>query len=116
MLFPDENGIYLCETEDCEFTTDDVFELLDHANIEFTWGVRITPKWSFDMFHFLKVLSEMSFDGDVDGLINIVQDVAVMFANASNGAKLESFIEDSMVMEEVDEGIKNIERMLRENE
>lgn len=116
MLFPDEDGIYNCETGKCEFATDDIFELFDHSNIEFTWGVRLTPKWSFDMFHFMRVVSDMAFEGDVDALINIVQDVAVMFANASNGEELESFIEDTMVLEEVDEGIRNIERMLREND
>jgi hypothetical protein len=44
----------------------------------------------------------------------VVQDTAFLFVNASSD-ELDDFIEESVVAEEADAGIKNIERMLREN-
>ena len=114
MLFPDKDGLVSCETKDCDFSTTDLFDFLDHVGVEFTWDVRVTPKYSFDLFKFLQVLSDMVDHGDLEEAYQVVQDTAFLFVNASSD-ELDDFIEESVVAEEADMGIRNIERMLREN-
>lgn len=114
MLFPDKDGLVTCETIDCDYKTTDIFDFLDHVGVEFTWDVRVTPKYSFDLFKFFQVLSDMIDHGDLEEAYQVVQDTAFLFVNASSD-ELDDFIEESVVAEEADAGIKNIERMLREN-
>lgn len=114
MLFPDKDGLISCETKDCDFNTTDLFDFLDHVGVEFTWDVRVTPKYSFDLFKFLQVLSDMIDHGDLEEAYQVVQDTGFLFVNASSD-ELDDFIEESVVAEEADMGIRNIERMLREN-
>jgi hypothetical protein len=114
MLFPDKDGLVHCETADCDYDTTDLFDFLDHCGIEFTWDVRITPKHSFDLFQFFQVISDAINHGDLEEAYQMVQDTAFVFVNASSD-ELDDFIEESIVAEEADSGIKNIERMLREN-
>ena len=115
MLFPDKDGLLSCETTACDYTTTDLFDFLDHAGVEFTWDVRITPKHSFDLFQFLQVVSDAANHGDLEDVYQLVQDTAFLFVNASSD-ELDDFIEESIVAEEANDGIKNIERMLREND
>lgn len=114
MLFPDKDGLVHCQTEDCDFSTTDLFDFLDHVGIEFTWNVKVTPKHSFDLFGFLQVVSDAANHGDLEDVYQVVQDTAFLFVNASSD-ELDDFIEESIVAEEADVGIKNIERMLKEN-
>ena len=114
MLFPDKDGLVSCETTDCDYQTTDLFDFLDHVGVEFTWDVRVTPKHSFDLFKFLQVISDAVNHGDLEDAYQIVQDTAFLFVNASSD-ELDDFIEESIVADEADMGIRNIERMLREN-
>jgi len=114
MLFPDKDGLVHCETADCDYDTTDLFDFLEHCGIEFTWDVRITPKHSFDLFQFFQVISDAINHGDLEEAYQMVQDTAFVFVNASSD-ELDDFIEESIVAEEADTGIKNIERMLKEN-
>ena len=114
MLFPDKDGLVNCETAGCDFSTVDLFDFLDHVGVEFTWDVRVTPKYSFDLFKFLQVLSDMVDHGDLEEAYQVIQDTGFLFVNASSD-ELDDFIEESVVAEEADMGIRNIERMLREN-
>lgn len=114
MLFPNDDGQLQCETKDCDFKTTDLFEFLDHCGIEFTWDVRVTPKYSFDLFQFLQTLSSIVDAGDLDQAYDVIQDVGFLFTNASSG-DLDDFIDECIVAEETESGISNIERMLREN-
>jgi protein associated with RNAse G/E len=107
MLFPSPDGSLSCETTACEYKTTDLFEFLDHCGVEFTWDVKVTPKHSFDLFHFLELLSD-------EESYQLVQDVSFLFVNAASD-ELDDFIEESIVAVEANDGIKNIERMLREN-
>jgi len=115
MLFPDKNGMVHCETKDCDFSTADLFDFLDHVGVEFTWDVRVTPKHSFDLFKFLQVLSDIIDHGEIEEAYQVIQDTGFLFVNASSD-ELEDYIEESIVAEEASDGIRNIERMLRENE
>lgn len=114
MLFPDKDGLISCETADCDFDTTDLFDFLEHVGIEYTWDVKVTKKHSFDLFQFLQFLSDTINHGDLEEAYQIVQDAAFLFVNASSN-QLDNFIEESIVSEEASEGIRNIERMLREN-
>lgn len=114
MLFPDKDGLVYCETADCDYKTTDLFDFLDHAGVEFTWDVRVTPKYSFDLFQFLQTVSDMIDHADIEEAYQVVQDTAFLFVNASSD-ELDDFIEESIVAEEADMGIRNIERMLKEN-
>ena len=114
MLFPDKDGLIQCETADCDYQATDLFDFLDHVGVEFTWDVRVTPKHSFDLFQFLQVISDAVNHGDLEDAYQIIQDTAFLFVNASSD-ELDDFIEESIVADEADMGIKNIERMLREN-
>lgn len=115
MLFPNNDGQYLCETENCTFKTIDLFEFLDHVGVEFTWDVRVTPRYRFDLFNFLQAISYMVDKGDLDQAYDVIQDTACLFINASSD-ELDEYIEESIVADEAHDGIKNIERMLREND
>jgi hypothetical protein len=114
MLIPNSKGIFTCETKDCTFTTPDLFDLLDHVGVEFTWDVKVTPKHSFDLFAFLCAMSDVINEGSLDEAYDMLQSAACLFVNVSSD-ELEGYIEESIVAEEAHEGIKNIERMLREN-
>lgn len=115
MLVPNKDGLYCCETEDCDFKTVNIFDLLDHVQVEFTWDVRVTPKYCFDLFKFFYSLSEMIDRGSLDELYDVIQDTACLFVNASSD-ELDDFIEEVIITDEADAGIKNLERMLKENE
>lgn len=115
MLIPSKDGLYSCETKDCDFETVDLFELLDHVGVEFTWDVKVTPKYCFDLFKFLQVLSDMVDHGELDEAYDVIQSTACLFVNASSD-ELDDYIEETVVADEANEGIKNLERMLRENE
>jgi hypothetical protein len=114
MLFPDKDGLVYCSTEDCDYSATDLFDFLDHVGVEFTWDVKVTPRHSFDLFAFLQVISDAVNHGDLEDAYQIIQDTGFLFVNASSD-ELDDYIEESIVAEEADMGIKNIERMLREN-
>ena len=114
MLFPDKDGLVYCETLDCDYKTTDLFDFLDHCGVEFSWDVKVTPKYSFDLFQFLSVVSEVVNHGDLQEAYEIIQGASFLFVNASSD-ELDDFIEESIVADEADMGIRNIERMLREN-
>jgi hypothetical protein len=114
MLFPNKDGLVKCETQDCDYETTDIFDFLDHVGVEFTWDVKVTPKYSFDLFKFFQVVSDAVNHGDLEEAYELIQDTAFLFVNASSD-ELDDFIEESIVAEEADMGISNIERMLREN-
>lgn len=112
MLFPDKDGLVHCA--DCEYETTDIFDFLDHCGVEFTWDVKVTPKYSFDLFRFFETISDAVNHGDLEEAYQMIQDTAFLFVNASSD-ELDDFIEETIVLDEADMGIKNIERMLREN-
>ena len=115
MLFPNKEGQYFCETEDCDFKTVDLFDFLDHVQVEFTWDVRVTPRYCFDLFKFFRAVSQIIDEGNLDELYDVIQDTACLFVNASSD-ELDDYIQEVIITDEADTGIKNLERMLKENE
>lgn len=111
---PPVDGEFSCDNKECDFKTADVFEHLDHCGVEFGWHIFLNKRYSFDMFAFLQSLNEMVNVGDLDAVYDHVQNATLLLVNSSDG-ELEEFIEESIVAEEASDGIKNIERMLKEN-
>lgn len=113
MLLPDDNGQLHCE-DDCDFSTTDVYELLDHCNIEFEWSIKISKEYSFNLFPFLEKLSHLLDAGDLEYAYDLVQDASILMCNAGAG-ELDEFIDECLIKEGLDETLKGLERMLKEN-
>ena len=112
---PPVNGEFSCDNEECDFKTADIFDHLDHCGVEFGWHIFLNKRYSFDMFAFLESLNEMTNAGDLDAVYDHIQNATLLLVNSSDG-ELEEFIEESIVAEEIDGVISDIERFLKENE
>jgi hypothetical protein len=116
MLMPDEDGVFKCE--DCNYKSPDVFDLLHHCEMDFFWSVKLSRRYSFDLFQFLHALDELADDGDIDHIKDLTQAVALAFINSSEGdATFNKFINENIVRSNIDSVIKDLEEMLKdENE
>lgn len=112
MLIPDKDGVFTCDNKGCEFETDNLFELLEHQGVEYTWGVRLSRQHSFNMFEFLRAVDE-NWDNPEE-LFTIVQSALMLFINASRD-ELDDFIIESTILNESDSLIHGVERMLKNN-
>jgi hypothetical protein len=112
MLMP-VDGHFSCQ-DDCDFTTCNVFEFLDHCGVEFGWEVKLSKRYSFDLFTFLQILSQMVDEGDLDGIFDHVQSATTLMVNASDD-DLEEYIEEAVVASELKDIINGAERLLKDN-
>ena len=111
---PPVNGIFTCDNEKCKYKTSNLFEFLEHCGVEFGWQIFLNKKYSFDFFTFLQQLSMMVDNADLDAIYDHVQMATLLMVNASDG-ELEEFIQDTIVREEVESGMSDIEKYLKEN-
>jgi hypothetical protein len=116
MLMPDEYGLFTCD--DCPYKTPDLFELLEHCETEFFWSIKLSRRYSFDLFQFLQAINELINDGEVERLKGLSQAVALAFVNSSEGNNVfNKFINENIVRSNIDSVIQNLEEMLKdENE
>jgi hypothetical protein len=112
MLVP-VDGHFSCE-DNCDFTTCNVFEFLDHCGVEFGWEVKLNSRYSFDLFTFLQILSRLVDEGDLDGIFDHVQSATTLMVNASDD-DLEEYIEEAVVASELKDIINGAERLLKDN-
>jgi hypothetical protein len=112
MLLP-VDGHFSCQ-DDCDFTTCNVFEFLDHCGVEFGWEVKLNKRYSFDLFTFLQILSQLVDEGDLDGIFDHVQSATTLMINASDD-DLEEYIEEAVVASELKDIINGAERLLKDN-
>ena len=112
MLLP-VNGHFSCQ-DNCDFTTCNVFEFLDHCGVEFGWEVKLNKRYSFDLFTFLQILSQLVDEGDLDGIFDHVQSATTLMVNASDD-DLEEYIEEAVVASELKDIINGAERLLKDN-
>ena len=112
MLVP-VDGHFSCE-DNCDFTTCNVFEFLDHCGVEFGWEVKLNKRYSFDLFTFLQILSQLVDEGDLDGIFDHVQSATTLMINASDD-DLEEYIEEAVVASELKDIINGAERLLKDN-
>lgn len=113
MLLP-VDGHFSCK-DDCDFTTCDVFEFLDHCGVEFGWSVHLNERYSFDLFTFLQILNNLVNKGDLDGIYDHVQSATTLMVNASDD-DLEDYIEEAVVASEMKDIISGVERLLKNND
>ncbi len=113
MLLPNNEGLLECQS-DCEFKTSDIFELIEHTGTEFEWNVKISSNYSIKLYAFLYHLNAVLNAGDLDEAYDMVQDMSLLLANASAG-DFEEFANECYVRSSFDDGINEIERMLKEN-
>jgi hypothetical protein len=112
MLVP-VDGHFSCQ-DDCDFTTCNVFEFLEHCGVEFGWEVKLNKRYSFDLFTFLQILSQLVDEGDLDGIFDHVQSATTLMINASDD-DLEEYIEEAVVASELKDIINGAERLLKDN-
>ena len=108
-ILPNEEGMYICE---CNQKFSNIFEFLAHNGVEYEWGVRISPKWSFDMFEFMESIDLALGRGDQDAIYEIVQSAALTMLNASEGKFME-FMEEATVAGEMESIYEGIEKLLK---
>jgi hypothetical protein len=113
MLMP-VDGHFSCQ-DDCDFTTCNVFEFLDHCGVEFGWEVKLSKRYSFDLFTFLQILNDLVDKGDLDAIFDHVQSATTLMVNASDD-DLEDYIEEAVVASEMKDIITGAERLLKEHE
>lgn len=111
---PPVDGVFSCDKKECDFKTSNIFEFLEHCGVEFGWQIFLNKKYSFDFFTFLQHLTMMVDEGDLDAIYDHVQMATLLMVNASDG-EIEEFIQDSIVREEVENGMSDIEKFLKEN-
>lgn len=99
VFIPKPDGTIECDKK-CGFKTKDVFEWIDHANIEYSWGIRLDRRFTFDMFDFLYILNELLISGQYDEAKKHTQTAAILLINASN-ENLDKYVEESLVRQEM---------------
>lgn len=114
MLMP-ENGRFYCADSECDFTTCDLFEFLDHSGVGYTWTIHLDEHYTFNFFQFLKTLSNLSDNKDFDGINEHVQSATLMMVNAT-GDDFPEFMEEAIVQTEMEGILKDVEGILKENE
>lgn len=110
---PKSDGMFHCEDE-CDFKTSNVFELFDHCGIEFEWSIKVSKNYSFNIYKCLEALMQSVDEGDAETAYQIIQDTAILLANAGSG-ELDDFIEELEVKEGFKNALDGLERMLKEN-
>lgn len=111
MIIPNEEGLFSCECK--EFTTNNVFNYIDHKNEGYEWNVVLSRNYRFDLYQFLSFLDEAISKGDLAEIADHVQSVALLLLNASGG-DLQRFVEESIVRCEIGGVIHGLEEMLGE--
>ena len=111
VLIPSENG-FSCE--DCNFKTEDIFMFLEHCDICFSWNLRLSNRYSIDLYSILEEVNEMLTRGEVDAATDIIQSVTLALVNSSEGEKtFHKFLSEAMTVESTVDMIHGIEEMLK---
>jgi hypothetical protein len=114
ILIPSENGF---ECEDCDFKTDDLFLFLQHCDISFTWGLRLSNRYTLDMFLALQEINLLLQNKHTDCALRLIQSISLALVNASEGDRnFHRFIKEAITKDMATDMVKNIEEMLRKNE
>jgi hypothetical protein len=113
VLIPSENG-FSCE--DCDFKTEDIFMFLEHCDICFSWNLRLSNRYSIDLYSILEEVNEMLTRGEVDAATDIIQSVTLALVNSSEGEKtFHKFLSEAMTVESTVDMIHGIEEMLKQD-
>lgn len=110
MLIQNSKNQFVCKNDN--YKTTDIFDYLDHSEVEFVWGIKLSKKVSLDMFHFLSLLNDSIVQGNLDEAYDTVQSAALLLVNASSD-EVDEFIEEAIVRGTTGEMIRSIEEMLK---
>ena len=113
VLIPSENG-FSCE--DCDFKTENIFMFLEHCDICFSWNLRLSNRYSIDLYSILEEVNEMLTRGEVDAATDIIQSVTLALVNSSEGEKtFHKFLSEAMTVESTVDMLQGIEEMLKQD-
>jgi hypothetical protein len=113
VLIPSDEG-FRCE--DCEFKTEDIFLFLEHCDICFSWNLRLSNRYSIDLYAILEEVNAMLVQGQVTHAIEIIQSVTLALVNSSEGEKtFHKFLNEAMTVESTVDMLQGIEEMLKQD-
>jgi hypothetical protein len=111
VLIPSEEGF---KCGNCDFKTDDIFMFLEHCDVSFSWGLRLSNRYSIDLFPLLEQISKQIQHGHLECADALVQSLVLSLVNASEGEQsFHKFINEAKTMEMTKETIDSIEEMLK---
>jgi hypothetical protein len=114
VLIPHEKGY---ECADCDFVSDDIFLFLEHCDISFSWAVRLSNRYTLDLYAILEEINAQIQAGHIDCALDMVQSVTLSLVNASEGEQsFHKFITEAMTMEAAHEMMEGIEEMLHKDD
>lgn len=109
MLMPDDKGFYQCENDD--FKTRNIFAYMEHAGMDFDWMIKISKRYSFNMFTFLNEITFLLLEERYDEVWNSIQGVSLMFVN-SCGDDFDEFLRETEVITTSEDMFSQIEQYL----
>jgi len=113
VLIPSDEG-FRCE--DCEFKTEDIFLFLEHCDICFSWNLRLSNRYSIDLYAILEEVNVMLVQGQIAHAIEIIQSVTLALVNSSEGEKtFHKFLNEAMTVESTVDMLQGIEEMLKQD-
>ena len=115
MLMPDKSGHFVCQADNCEFKSCNLFDFFDHLGVDMRWKVSLSKDYSFDLFLFLQMLDDYLRDGDVVEVHENIQSAVLLLANAS-GDDFEEFINESIVIDGMSTLMEDIEGFLKKHD
>jgi hypothetical protein len=113
MFVPNKEGIYKCQ--ECEFTTNNVFIMLNHCEMQFQWNVQMVGKHHVDIFQILETLDELIEEQAFDTVREYVQGIALCYVNSFDGdVNLTKMFEEILVRKNTGKIIEGMEKMLKD--
>jgi hypothetical protein len=113
LLIPSEQG-FSCE--DCDFKTEDIFLFLEHCDICFSWNLRLSNRYSIDLYSILEEINAVLSQGQIAPAMEIVQSVTLALVNSSEGEKtFHKFLNEAMTVESTVDMLQGIEEMLKQD-
>lgn len=101
---------------DCGYETGDVFEMFEHTGVELDWRLKVTPSFSFNLFLFLKEMSQLSREGRSDEVYEHLQSLSYLLYKVSEDNRyVENKLKDLYCENEAEQLISDLERMLDNN-
>lgn len=106
--------VFSCE---CGFQTNNVYQMARHQvddDDAILWVVRLSEKYSFNLFSFLEELYEVLEEDNVTEAKQFIQATGMAFLAAMDG-DLENLVQESIVQEEISVMDESLMRILKEN-
>jgi hypothetical protein len=111
VLIPSDKGF---ECADCEFKTRDIFLFLEHCDISFAWGLRLSNRYSLDLFPALQEINLLLQNDQADHALRLVQSISLALVNSSEGDQsFHKFVNEAVTKEIALDMVESIEEMLK---